>query len=288
VLKVSIPRIHPNILQTNKKHQKMKSFKQQQYHHQTHPKSLDIEDREKWHKESQQLFFEKITQRVGANTRNLLLVSVLFLCLEIYILGFVFRRGVIGGNSTILYLVLFICTFLLVKDFHAQYIAKRYYDYHEEFHVKDRSRKPYVRLNSEYVKSDLRNLEDKNDILVHCKRIKLKIGYPLIHEYSELIDLEKDQEEVNRRKKGFTRLDIAQLITTRYAKIYKEEEEKSSILPNSLAVGRINHLQTNGPHGIWGWALSSLKLTGFFVKRSGENGDIEIIPSVESVGSANR
>jgi len=85
-----------------------------------------------------------------------------------------------------------------------------------------------------------------------------------------------------KAKKNWSRLDLAQLIAQRYAQVYNEEQTNSKLNPNQFAIGAINYLNTTGEHGIWGWALGNLRLTGFVVKR--QKSGVTVIPTVESFG----
>jgi len=248
------------------------------------PNEINVHKLEFAHERRQQSLFDAITKRSGSDTRNILLISVLVVCLEIYILAYVLHLRM--SHSTTLYFVLFGATFFLLRDIYGEFYVRRYCDSFESLQVSfthatsgQTHQNSYVRLNPDHLSNDLSHLQLSQDtILGNTLELTLEIRYPLLRPLSVQLTSEKD----NQGKKNWSRLDLAQLIAQRYAQVYNEEQTNSKLNPNQFAIGAINYLNTTGEHGIWGWALGNLRLTGFVVKR--QKSGVTVIPTVESFG----
>jgi len=79
------------------------------------PNEINVHKLEFAHERRQQSLFDAITKRSGSDTRNILLISVLVVCLEIYILAYVLHLRM--SHSTTLYFVLFGATFFFTAGY---------------------------------------------------------------------------------------------------------------------------------------------------------------------------
>ena len=242
------------------------------------------------HESQQQDLFKGITKRSGSDTRNILLLSVLIVCLEIYVLAFVLRLQL--SHSSTLYFILFGATFFLLRDLYNEFYVKRYCDYFESFQASFTHQatgkfhqNSYIRMDEEHATTDLNNLQlAQDEILTKTPEFTLELRYPLLQPLSLTIQA----KEYNKGSLKWTRQALAQLIAQQYALVYAEEkaeqkEEEDNDELKKFVSGRLNYLSTGGKHGIWGWSLDTLRLTGIVVQRNG--GKVTVIPTVESYGN---
>lgn len=119
----------------------------------------------------------------------------------------------------------------------------------------------------------LDSLVDKDEIVLNQTNVILIIDYPL--ESPVEIDLKSDLEE------GFNRKELITKISKEYHRIYKEEEESSTVEVTPMEEREImNRNTTNGKYGIWGHDLTDLDLSSIQVYQDGD--DILLYLYVES------
>jgi L-fucose mutarotase/ribose pyranase (RbsD/FucU family) len=128
-------------------------------------------------------------------------------------------------------------------------------------------------INLEYPEKELKQLIDKDEVVVNEAKITVIIDYPLTNEYRfELTSTN-----------GFTRKQLVEEISKNYHKIYKKEEASTKVktIPIDKRTTVYNRNQTNGKYGIWGHDLADLALDDIRVYRS-PNGDIILSLNIES------
>lgn len=111
---------------------------------------------------------------------------------------------------------------------------------------------PYVSLD-DGLEESISKMVDRDEIVINKPFIRIMFSYPLSNDF--IIDLTSS-------KSHFTREDIARAVAMKYQQIYTEEEESSSITPETYAEknlketghygGLLNRVNTNGSWGIWG------------------------------------
>lgn len=89
----------------------------------------------------------------------------------------------------------------------------------------------------------------KGDEIVTPAQIRIRFSHPL------------ENPVVVRFADGpYTRNQLVKLICDQYAKIYAEENEKSTVKTDMLCPQFVNIFDCNGPYGIWGYDLRYLML----------------------------
>ena len=105
---------------------------------------------------------------------------------------------------------------------------------------------PYIHL--EDPDEDIENLEQPNEI-VTPKDIRIRFRYPLSQEFVF---------EYHNTNNGYTRRELAKLISDEYKRIYEEEEEDDG--DPGMIPGMYNRNSSHGRYGIWGHYLGDLLL----------------------------
>lgn len=111
---------------------------------------------------------------------------------------------------------------------------------------------PYVSLfNPE---PDIRNMRNRDEIVLTAIHLTLVLDYPLNREWEFPVD--------SKSLNGFTRVELARLISDTYKAVYAEEERTSKVpvVPLDQRIGLINRNKTEGKYGIWGHDLGDLVL----------------------------
>lgn len=113
---------------------------------------------------------------------------------------------------------------------------------------------PYVSLANPTAAID--GMQDGDEIVLTTQRMTLVIDYPLTHVYEATIESDSPA--------GFTRKEVAELVSTHYQKIYAEEARTSSLREETYADRGgsmlLNRAPTNGTYGIMNHFLSDLML----------------------------
>jgi hypothetical protein len=147
-----------------------------------------------------------------------------------------------------------------------------------EFKVKTTNRKdfedgfiPWADL--EKPKTDLPNLDKKDEIIINEKHIKIIIDYPLTNQYQ--FTLKSD--------KGFTRGQLLMEISKHYYLLYEEEEKTATIktIPIDKRTTMYNRNETNGKYGIWGHDIADMDISEISVYKT-KNGEIIVTLNIES------
>lgn len=106
---------------------------------------------------------------------------------------------------------------------------------------------PYISIANP--ESDIQNQRQPDEIVIPLTTIKIEYDYPLscrvIFEHTNLA--------------GFTRADLARLVSQDYHHIYDEEVETSAT-EIGLIPGMFNRTRSNGTYGIWGHEIGDLVL----------------------------
>ena len=129
---------------------------------------------------------------------------------------------------------------------------------------------PWIRIDSPQI--DIKNLIEKDEIVIPETRITVIIDYPLSTNYKfELIS-----------EDGFTRAQLIKEISKHYYQLYDEEEKTATIKTVPLKERKIyNRNQTNGKYGIWGHDIGDLVLDEIHVYKN-ETGEVFLILQLES------
>jgi len=111
---------------------------------------------------------------------------------------------------------------------------------------------PYVSL--ENPESDIRNMRNPDEIVLAATQLTLVLNYPLSKEWEFPVK--------SQSPKGFSRAELARLISETYKAVYAEEERTSKVqvVPPDQRTGLINRNKTDGKYGIWGHDLGDLVL----------------------------
>jgi hypothetical protein len=100
------------------------------------------------------------------------------------------------------------------------------------------------------------NLVNPDEVVIHSKRVKLTIKYPVTRKYTAMLTAEGD---------AFTRTDLLTKIAAAYRRLYAEEERTMTVLAHPPGSMCLNRARTNGTYGIWGHDLWDLSLHTVFV-----------------------
>ncbi len=147
-----------------------------------------------------------------------------------------------------------------------------------EFKVKTNNRKdfedgfiPWADL--ENPKSDLPNLDKKDEIIINEKQIKIIIDYPLTNQY----------EFTLKSEKGFTRGQLLMEISKHYYLLYEEEEKTATIktIPIDKRTTMYNRNETNGKYGVWGHDIADMDISEISVYKT-KTGEIIVTLNIES------
>ena len=120
--------------------------------------------------------------------------------------------------------------------------------------------------------NDLKNLIDRNQIVINENIITVIIDYPLKNEFR--FDLKSTN--------GFDREKLLLEISKHYYELYKEEEKTATVktLPMEKRT-MYNRNETNGKYGVWGHDIADLVLTDIYVYKN-ESGKIILALNVDS------
>ncbi|PKB17703.1 hypothetical protein [Flavobacterium sp. 5] len=120
--------------------------------------------------------------------------------------------------------------------------------------------------------NDLKNLIDRNQIVINEDKITVIIDYPLKNEYR--FDL--------KSANGFDREKLLLEISKHYYELYEEEEKTATVktLPMEKRT-MYNRNETNGKYGVWGHDIADLVLTDIFVYKN-KSGKIILALNVDS------
>lgn len=105
---------------------------------------------------------------------------------------------------------------------------------------------PYISLANP--DEDLKYLQNPNEFVIHETKIKIRYDYPLKGKH--VFEYENTQ--------GFTRKELALLISSQYHEIYEKEE--AEVGNPGYIPGMLNRKASHGPYGIWGHDLGDLVL----------------------------
>lgn len=121
--------------------------------------------------------------------------------------------------------------------------------------------------------NDLPLLDQKDDIIIPEKKIKIIIDYPLTKQY----------EFVLKSNKGFSRGQLLLEISKHYYLLYAEEEKTATIktIPINKRTKMANRNITDGKYGIWGHDIADMDLSEISIYRA-KNGEIIVILNVVS------
>ncbi len=128
-------------------------------------------------------------------------------------------------------------------------------------------------IDIEYPEKEIKNLLDKDKVVIEDSVVTIIIDYPLNIAYRGEL----------KSKNGFTKQQLIRLISAHYHKIYEEEELTASIktVPIKKRTKMYNRNQTNGKYGIWGHDLADLVLDEILVYRNAE-GHLTLSLNMES------
>jgi hypothetical protein len=128
---------------------------------------------------------------------------------------------------------------------------------------------PWVELDH----PDLKQLIDKDEIVINEPKVILIIDYPITKECRFILTSQA----------GFTREQLVKAISDTYHKIYEEEEATATVktIPADKREGLRNRNQTNGKYGITFHDLSDLALDDVEVYKAA-NGDILLGLDIDS------
>ena len=130
---------------------------------------------------------------------------------------------------------------------------------------------PWITI--EHPDNDLKQLIDKDKIVINENKVTVIVDYPLTNEYR--FDLISNH--------GFTKDQLVKEISKNYHKIYEEEETTATIktIPIDKRTTMYNRNETNGKYGIWGHDLADLVLADILVYKT-KNGQIILSLEMES------
>lgn len=130
---------------------------------------------------------------------------------------------------------------------------------------------PWVEL--EHVDKDLKQLIDKDELVISDNKVILIIDYPLT----------KEARFELTSNNGFTREQLVKQISEKYHQVYQEEETTATnkTVPADKRTTLYNRNQTDGKYGIWGHDLADLALDHILVYQS-RNGDILLSLDIDS------
>jgi len=117
---------------------------------------------------------------------------------------------------------------------------------------------------------ELPKLIGRDEVVLTEKEAVLIIDYPL-NNPTEIIIKAKDS-------KGFTRGELAGIVSTEYHRIYAEEEESAKTKTMPMEQRPImNRNETDGKYGIWGHDIDDLDLSSIIVHREGGKVKLELM-----------
>lgn len=130
-------------------------------------------------------------------------------------------------------------------------------------------------ISIEKPEDQIDRLIDADKVVIEYPEIILVIDYPLNKPAEFII---KSSEKV-----GFTKKQLALVISKKYHEIYDAEESsaKTKTIPLEKREGLINRNETDGKYGIWGHDISDLDLSSVEVYKT-EDGKIQILLGIES------
>jgi hypothetical protein len=130
---------------------------------------------------------------------------------------------------------------------------------------------PYIEI--EHPEKSIKQLVNKDEIVIKEDTITLIIDYPLTNEFRLKIN----------SKHGFTRRELTTEISKAYYKLYEDEEATATIktVPVAQRTTLYNRNQTNGKYGIWGHDIADLVLADVMVYKA-SNGELLLSLNIES------
>jgi hypothetical protein len=130
-------------------------------------------------------------------------------------------------------------------------------------------------ISIEKPEDQIDRLIDADKVVIEYPEVILVIDYPLNKPAEFII---KSSE-----KGGFTKKQLALVISKKYHEIYDAEESsaKTKTIPLEKREGLINRNETDGKYGIWGHDISDLDLSSVEVYKT-EDGKIQILLGIES------
>jgi hypothetical protein len=132
---------------------------------------------------------------------------------------------------------------------------------------------PYVSLKDPA--DDIRYMQAPNVRVVNSPNLTIVIDYPVTSEWSVTVR--------SSSPRGFTRSELAQMVSDIYHRMYELEEQTSSIrvIPLDQRRGLSNRNTTNGKFGIWGHDIDDLVLHSLDVRRT-TDGDLIAFLGIDS------
>ncbi|MFN5773340.1 hypothetical protein [Flavobacterium sp.] len=129
-------------------------------------------------------------------------------------------------------------------------------------------------ISIEKPEEQIERLIDTDKVVIEYSEITLVIDYPL-NKPAEFV--------IKSSEKGFTKKQLALVISKKYHEIYDSEESsaKTKTIPVGKREGVINRNKTDGKYGIWGHDISDLDLSSVEVYKT-EDGKIKIVLGIES------
>jgi hypothetical protein len=129
-------------------------------------------------------------------------------------------------------------------------------------------------INLDNPKKRIKNLADRDEMVIPYQKVILKIDYPL----TKPVFI-----ELTSQSKGFTRQQIILEISKRYHQLYDEEERSATIktVPAEQRKTTYNRNETDGKYGIWGHDLSDLELSSIDIYQNAD-GRIFLTLDIES------
>ncbi|KAJ1640185.1 hypothetical protein T492DRAFT_932269 [Pavlovales sp. CCMP2436] len=103
----------------------------------------------------------------------------------------------------------------------------------------------------------LESLVKPDEVVVRDGKVRCLFRYPLSKPF--VATLRAPDGAGN-----FTRTALVQAICVEYARIYTEEEAKSTVPVDITSPTNLKRNKTNGPYGIWGHGLGDLHLSNIF------------------------
>jgi hypothetical protein len=130
---------------------------------------------------------------------------------------------------------------------------------------------PFMEI--EHPEKSIKQLVNKDEIVVKDDTITLIIDYPLTNEYRLKIN----------SKNGFTRRELITAISKAYYKLFSEEEATATVktIPVEKRTAVYNRNQTNGKYGIWGHDIADLVLADVMVYKA-LSGELFLSLNIES------
>lgn len=121
---------------------------------------------------------------------------------------------------------------------------------------------------------EINRLIDADKVVITYNEITLIIDYPL-NNPAEFV--------IKSPSNGFTKKQLALVISEKYHEIYKAEESsaKTKTIPVEKREGVINRNETDGTYGIWGHDIDDLVLSSAEVYKM-EDGKIQVLLGIES------